>query len=152
MNDKTIGDRIATFINRTLVTTAAAVGGAAMGVMLYRVLKDGSERLTPEQQQTHMVKYADWFAKWQERQRGHSLTDPDTIPTCATPECKAYGMGYMLTDEAWTAATGGDEKIHYLCIACVRKRLGRQLTIGDFVNFPINEPIFAALANVEGAP
>jgi hypothetical protein len=45
---------------------------------------------------------------------------------------------YMVHDEVWTAAglplNGGG----MLCIGCLEQRLGRELTLSDFPDFPVN--------------
>jgi hypothetical protein len=42
---------------------------------------------------------------------------------------------YMVRDEVWHEANGGRG---YLCIACLERRLGRQLTAADLTGAPIN--------------
>ncbi len=50
---------------------------------------------------------------------------------------------YMVTDEVWTLANANqDEEATYLCIGCLKNRLGRFLTPDDFSDFSINEPSY----------
>ena len=61
---------------------------------------------------------------------------------------------YMLVNEAWHKAFPDYQEVRRkrkledplnqtcLCLMCVEKRLGRLLTIEDFVNYPINKLIF----------
>lgn len=66
----------------------------------------------------------------------------------ACDSCKDnYGLGYMLIDDVWYAATRGHTK-QVLCIECVQRLLGRPLTPEDFMPeevAPINGPIFSAM-------
>jgi hypothetical protein len=53
------------------------------------------------------------------------------------------GEQYMLHNSVWTAATGVSHKwmamIGFLCIGCIERRLGRQLTKADFSDVDINK-------------
>jgi hypothetical protein len=53
------------------------------------------------------------------------------------------GEQYMLHNSVWTAATGVSHKwmamIGFLCIGCIERRLGRQLTNADFSDVGINK-------------
>jgi hypothetical protein len=53
------------------------------------------------------------------------------------------GEQYMLHNSVWTAATGVSHKwmamIGFLCIGCIERRLGRQLTKADFSDVGINK-------------
>lgn len=44
---------------------------------------------------------------------------------------------YMVHNFIW-AQTGLDSDGGELCVSCIERRLGRQLTPDDFINFPIN--------------
>jgi hypothetical protein len=47
---------------------------------------------------------------------------------------------YMVHDEVWTQA-GMGEGDEYLCVACLERRLGRQLLPVDFIpGVPVNNP------------
>jgi hypothetical protein len=49
---------------------------------------------------------------------------------------------YMVRDDVWRAAHPAGEGI--LCVACLERRLGRELEFEDFVWLPINvEAVFA---------
>jgi hypothetical protein len=52
------------------------------------------------------------------------------------------GEQYMVHNRVWTAATGVSHKwmamIGFLCIGCIERRLGRQLTKADFSDVGIN--------------
>jgi hypothetical protein len=48
---------------------------------------------------------------------------------------------YMVHNELWRAAGMPDEDAGiYLCIGCLEKRLGRELTAKDFTAYPVNTP------------
>lgn len=47
----------------------------------------------------------------------------------------------MVHREVWRAATGGERRIRFLHLECLEKRLGRLLTLSDFVEAPINNAI-----------
>lgn len=49
---------------------------------------------------------------------------------------------YMVHDAVWAAAGQPQNDGGMLCIGCLEKRLGRQLTREDFPNRPINMGIF----------
>ena len=52
------------------------------------------------------------------------------------------GEYYMVHDDVWFQ-TGLKKLDGMLCITCLEKRIGRQLTSNDFSNFPINkDPLF----------
>jgi hypothetical protein len=44
---------------------------------------------------------------------------------------------YMVTKEVWKEATQ-NKKAHMLCIGCLEKRLGRELSNKDFGNYLLN--------------
>jgi hypothetical protein len=44
---------------------------------------------------------------------------------------------YMVTKEVWKEATQ-NKKAYMLCIGCLEKRLGRELSNKDFGNYPLN--------------
>ena len=60
-------------------------------------------------------------------------------------DCSKIDGGYMLKDEVWERATGGDGTIRRLCLSCASKRLGIRPQPGDFSDAPINQPILWAL-------
>lgn len=45
---------------------------------------------------------------------------------------------YMVHNSVWVHA--GAATVRYLCIACLEKRLGRELTAADFTDAPCNDP------------
>lgn len=53
---------------------------------------------------------------------------------------------YMVEDEVWVAAgMPMDPEVRHsgeghLCIGCLERRLGRQLTAADFTDAPVNDP------------
>lgn len=53
---------------------------------------------------------------------------------------------YMVHDYIWAEAGAPTRDVmtrepgHYLCIACLERRLGRQLTAADFPPYPVNQP------------
>jgi hypothetical protein len=47
---------------------------------------------------------------------------------------------YMVTDEVWEEAHDGEHGRGYLCVGCLEKRLGRQLTARDFTLTKMNAP------------
>lgn len=65
-------------------------------------------------------------------------------------DCRTPVWSYMLRDDVWLEAWPGyrllklaNPSIKYLlCLDCVEERLYRRLTIGDFVDTPINAQIF----------
>lgn len=59
------------------------------------------------------------------------------IKPCQDCGCK-HPEPYGVSDELWAAA-GMVEGV--LCLDCLQKRIGRDLTIFDFTNYPINEGI-----------
>lgn len=68
----------------------------------------------------------------------------DTAPCTGKRGCRHKGKWeyYMVTDEVWHAAMSGESNPFsgYLCIGCLERRLGRELTPADFSDYPINEP------------
>ena len=130
--------KISDILSRVTTVAAAMVTGAFSGALLWRSFEETAERLTPEQKMSQLKDIAAWVMEFAERR-------DQSMPTCHTPECKRYGHGYMLTDDVWKKATGGDGAICYLCLTCVHERLGRRLRIADFTDVPINEPIRAVL-------
>lgn len=54
---------------------------------------------------------------------------------------------YMLRDEIWQSIARAGER--YLCLACVSKRLGRELIRSDFSDLPINRNIIAAYPDIK---
>lgn len=50
---------------------------------------------------------------------------------------KGNGDGYMIYDQIWSTATKSKIKI-YLCVFCLEKRLGRELTPADFTACALN--------------
>jgi hypothetical protein len=58
---------------------------------------------------------------------------------CRT-DTAAIDEWYMVEDELWLAAIGGDRFIRFLCIGCLEVRLGRRLLPTDFPSdVPINQ-------------
>ncbi len=54
--------------------------------------------------------------------------------------CGEYGYGWMVKDEVWEQISDVvDDCI--LCMSCAERRLGRDFTIDDFTEFPINNVI-----------
>lgn len=45
---------------------------------------------------------------------------------------------YMVLDEIWEKAVG-DEKLDFLCVSCLEKRIGRKLISVDFTKAPVND-------------
>lgn len=71
----------------------------------------------------------------------HQRMRSDDLPCfdCGKPTCP--DDYYMVTLFAWTQAGMTPttcESNEFLCIACLEKRLGRQLTRADFVDVPLN--------------
>lgn len=56
--------------------------------------------------------------------------------TDTTPEEGPWEW-YMVQESIWVQANP-DKTVNYLCIGCLERRLGRQLTAADFTNVPIN--------------
>lgn len=54
-------------------------------------------------------------------------------------DCHARYEGYMVLDEVWQAAGLGEHE--NVCIPCLSHRLGRELTLADFCDAPVNGPI-----------
>lgn len=50
------------------------------------------------------------------------------------------GEHYYVHDEVWLSVVA--DKTGMLCVGCLEKRLGRQLTAGDFPDVFINSPKF----------
>lgn len=46
------------------------------------------------------------------------------------------GNYYMVTKDIWTAYGAGEG---LLCIACLQARMGRNLTLADFIDCPVNQ-------------
>lgn len=65
----------------------------------------------------------------------------DTTPCLGTRGCGCDHFGewewYMVTDELWAriGMRGG-----WLCVACLERRLGRELEWLDFTDAPVNTP------------
>ena len=58
-------------------------------------------------------------------------------------KCGGNNMPYMITMELWKQVAGPEDD--FLCLTCVEKRLGRQVTKKDFLHpdtNPINNGIF----------
>lgn len=56
---------------------------------------------------------------------------------------------YMVHDHLWDAATADLDGRGMLCIGCLERRLGRQLTAADFTDAPINAmPFFPPSARL----
>jgi hypothetical protein len=69
----------------------------------------------------------------------HSVCDDcgaDTTPCTGKRGCRHSGTWeyYMVHNHLWP---GG---VHYLCVGCLERRLGRRLTAADFTDVPVNEP------------
>lgn len=45
----------------------------------------------------------------------------------------------MVAHALWAAADGPARG--YLCVGCLERRLGRELTAADFMDVPLNEPL-----------
>lgn len=50
-------------------------------------------------------------------------------------EFKEY---YMVTDCLWESVTINNEVYGLLCIGCLESRLGRELVLKDFTDYPVN--------------
>jgi len=63
----------------------------------------------------------------------------DTAPCTGKRGCRHKGRWeyYMVQNELWNAA-----KMQQvcLCVGCLEKRIGRELTSEDFTDVPINDP------------
>lgn len=49
----------------------------------------------------------------------------------------------MVEHELWATAVGdrSDDQGLYLCVGCLERRLGRELTAADFLGVSVNEPL-----------
>ena len=58
-------------------------------------------------------------------------------------DCNGHADTYMVHDDVWAKAVPEDPKTGgvYICIKCMELRLKRPLSIVDFGNWPVNEPI-----------
>jgi hypothetical protein len=66
----------------------------------------------------------------------------DSLNCC---DCGFFEL-YMVRDEVWAAAG-----LHWsarCCMACLERRLGRLLTIGDFTVCPVNRMAYAAVGQI----
>ena len=52
-----------------------------------------------------------------------------------------YTTPYMVHDEVWRQAVGRNTRL-IICFRCLRKRLGRALTLQDFPPRPVNELLY----------
>lgn len=77
--------------------------------------------------------------------KGILLMDTQTVcRDCQrAPENDQVVMNYMVKNEVWNQVMPARG---FLCLACLAHRLGRNLTIDDFINAPINKPIFTILS------
>ncbi len=53
--------------------------------------------------------------------------------------CSGVDEPYMVNNALWRKAKLGDR---FLCLACLERRLGRALTVKDFIKAPINYGCF----------
>jgi superfamily II helicase len=67
-------------------------------------------------------------------------TDEESDFRCGI--CTLILSEYMLRDEVWTCVMR--RKNDRICIECAEKRLGRDLTIDDFKQVPVNKSVFHA--------
>lgn len=82
----------------------------------------------------------DDLLRWDRAGRLHLGTVTDLNPPCCgcgMDVCTA-GELYMVHDHVWAAA--GTCQCAVLCVGCLEARLGRQLTAGDFSDWPVNDP------------
>lgn len=63
----------------------------------------------------------------------------DTVPCTGHRGCRHIGKWehYMVHNALWRQAGDVDG---FLCVGCLERRIGRQLTPLDFTEFPINWP------------
>ena len=87
-------------------------------------------------------------------------TQKPWIPFCRS-NCADCGIGtvtlgdwYMVRGEVWESAWAGCRKPWHsvpgqeiLCIACLERRLGRELARADFTDAPINDPTCSLLSD-----
>lgn len=58
-------------------------------------------------------------------------------------DCGGVPHDFMVTEKVWDSA--GMPYRGFLCLPCLRKRLGRKLVLADFPDLPINYEIRAVL-------
>lgn len=74
-----------------------------------------------------------------------TVSDKDREYYCY--DCSHYPPSYMVLDEVWERAVPDyreqrKSRRFNLCFSCLESRLGRELTVRDFQEVPVNQGIF----------
>lgn len=68
---------------------------------------------------------------------------------CMTPtgcdRCGRDFRSYMVLDDVWCREAGMLEYGSLLCLPCLQERIGRQLTLVDFPDYPVNDWVQVSL-------
>lgn len=130
----------------------AGIGGATLGIAVGRIVERAVETLSPVQQRELAERAHAMLVEMRQRMQAAQRDQQILRARCQANGCDRYGGNYMLLDGLWLsiiALRDDDVMLHgvgpvrYLCLRCAQKRLGRPLRRSDFLDVPINEPIFA---------